>query len=280
MKKGTYIADGEHATHLGREHSSYWAVCNWQAAKHVTGGSVYDFWCDHSTSDLSLVTCHACLDEVVRRGEAAARRVVQLERDAGDEASGGTCPHRTAFQCTWCDETFCLDDVIDAGTGKRRVCEALLHGEREIKTVARQCRNCYQIERDIEEREHPADPNGCMVLLNSAGLAAFSDEHKTYWENKRAARLKLRAALGRLGPAFAQPVVRVPSDRSALERALKGLGASAPLFIIAIANAAIAFVRAPHTGDANCRAGDCDDCPARDAEQRLREVVAARLGSA
>lgn len=38
---------------------------------------------------------------------------------------------------------------------------------------------------------------------------------------------------------------------------------------------ALRFVNAEHTGDANCRAGDCDSCEARMAERELRLAVDA-----
>ncbi len=34
-----------------------------------------------------------------------------------------------------------------------------------------------------------------------------------------------------------------------------------------------AWRTAPHVGDANCRAGDCDSCPARDAEVLLGRAI-------
>lgn len=123
------------------------------------------------TDKISDVTCRACLEEVVGRGEFAVARLVELDRDAGEEAVGGKCPHESKFQCTWCEEHFCLDHV----DGER--CGAKIVGwTGEIKTIATQCRECRQIE---------------------------------------------------------------------------------------------------HTGDSNCMAGDCDDCPAREAEDALRERVLA-----
>lgn len=39
-------------------------------------------------------------------------------------------------------------------------------------------------------------------------------------------------------------------------------------------DAAVKFVNAEHMYDANCCAGDCDDCPARSAETELRKTQA------
>lgn len=39
--------------------------------------------------------------------------------------------------------------------------------------------------------------------------------------------------------------------------------------------AALVWFRAPHVRDSNCSAGDCDNCPARPAEQLLRIVIEA-----
>lgn len=87
MTKDTYIAEGEHSTHLVKD-AQYWnAACGWVAAQHVVAGQVYDFWCDHSTSDVSKVTCHACLESAIKFGDAARDRFLELECEAGDAAS-------------------------------------------------------------------------------------------------------------------------------------------------------------------------------------------------
>lgn len=46
-----------------------------------------------------------------------------------------------------------------------------------------------------------------------------------------------------------------------------------------IADAAIAWFNAAHVYNANCSAGDCDECPARVMKARLRVVIAKELGA-
>jgi len=41
---------------------------------------------------------------------------------------------------------------------------------------------------------------------------------------------------------------------------------------------AIEWREAPHTRDSNCSAGDHDDCPAREAERKLRAAIDAADG--
>lgn len=46
----------------------------------------------------------------------------------------------------------------------------------------------------------------------------------------------------------------------------------------AVYEAAVAWFKGGHTGDANCAAGDCDDCDARTKEGALRVEIAKALG--
>lgn len=174
-----------------------------------------------STVGIAGVTCHACLEELVRAGDRAAARVVELEREAARESSGGTCAHASVFQCTWCDDLFCLE----------RACRARVPStdDQVIKAVAAQCPECAALEEQIQEHPWPPsrtrrvvdDPNvgrivaydtrpGMMVSL-PGGLAAFSVEHRSQHENRRAARRKLRALLS---PEAMREFLKPPARRA------------------------------------------------------------------
>lgn len=185
--------------------SNVWLVlCPWTPTSTLFESKTMVFN-DRTSTDISEVTCRECLEKLVGHGELAVARLVELDRDAGEEAVGGKCPHRSKFQCTWCDEHFCLDHVDGKWCGAK-----IVGWTGEIKTIAKQCRECYQIEQDVEEQSW--NDNGCLVSHSPTGLAAFCSSEKSYWENKRVARERLRAAMGKLPEDYWQPrvVVRSP----------------------------------------------------------------------
>jgi hypothetical protein len=196
--------DLDERVHLGNMNlGTFTAWCGWKADSEeeqrnwIYGNKTRDYpgirmivgdW-------IHQVTCHACLEAVVRHGDAATARLLELDRDAAREESGGTCAHSSVFQCTWCDEHFCLS----------RECRTRVPNHRgEIKTIAKQCRDCEKIEQALEERawplrdrggQHVGTPAGVLITHTPSGLAAFHDGERSQWQNRREARKKLRDAL-------------------------------------------------------------------------------------
>lgn len=83
---------------------------------HLWRAPLLGVWCPdprlvmgslNATSRLSEVTCHACLEAVIRFGEGCARRIVQLDVAAGEQGGplfvdcdcGATWHHKNNYPC-------------------------------------------------------------------------------------------------------------------------------------------------------------------------------------
>lgn len=204
--------------HLSKNREPFDVYTVWCSWRFPNGeGNRWNKWI---TSNVADVTCHACLDEVVRRGEAAAARAMELERDAGEEPTGGTCAHRSSFQCTWCEAIYC------APLENESTCGMKLGAVANLGTLRRVCKECEQFEHEIYST--PATSNRgvlTLVIHGPTSVAIVVDNSNGYSETAhRKALLRLRAALGRLGPSFSQPVVKVSDNVDGWKNLLTGIG--------------------------------------------------------
>lgn len=185
---------------------AYWlAQCGWDAAD-ITEPNWHpkQHYRDFTTTDVSAVTCHACLDAVVRQGEAAAARVVELEREAGDEATGGTCQHRSSFQCAWCEGYYC------APLENEPACGAKLRGPGEACSRPRECDECARFKDEIYSTRMHSNRGDLTLVVHAPTSVAIVASNGHYSESAhRKAVLCLSAALG-LRTALLLDVLGVP----------------------------------------------------------------------
>lgn len=215
--------------HLYRDGQSFSVECDYRPGAY--GG--YEHWASCYVTDAMNLTCRFCLESLVRAGEGAVERMIELDTIEGGLSNGGTCPHDDVHECVWCEDQYCLSPAC------RKVVRPPRANPNRTEKIA--CPECRKLEDEVQFHVYDA-PNRekkivkAVQALHPIGLAAFSAESHDAAGNKHRAMVLLRAALGRLGPKalddFRNPtlVFQVPKglDQVTLINRINALRAAHP----------------------------------------------------